>query len=194
MGFTPGAAAAGEAAGAAGTTMIAVPPVAELAQAAATLNASAANFAPYFAAMGFAAGSASISGGIAGMTLSAASSIYKEHVTQATISERIAKQIENIPDDYLRLREETIHAALSLTVDDPNKVADLNDLNGDGSTKDLVPAFDNWYYEHLRNIQVYPNYELIKNFQKELKSFADGPGRDMRDNFYRRRSVVGSLC
>ncbi|MCX5704003.1 MAG: MgtC/SapB family protein [Candidatus Omnitrophica bacterium] len=118
----------------------------------------------------------SLAGAIVGSIIGAATSLYGQAVREAPIADRVIKQIENIEDDYIRMREEVMHAALSLVVDDPNKLPDIYDLNSNGDTGDFISAFDQLYYERVRDLQVYPNLKLIKDFLNDLRGFVGEKG------------------
>ena len=148
-----------------------------------------------FSVPGFAV-AGSLSGAIIGTILGAASSLYNQYVRQAMVAERISKQIENIEDDYTRITEEVINAAMSLVVDDPNKEPDKYDLDSDGDTQELIPAFDNRHYERLIKLQVYPNINLIERFQENiLKPVASQNSKDRQFlRWLHRREVECSVC
>jgi len=109
--------------------------------------------------------SALIAGSI-GAAIGAASTIYTAAARDAAASEAMADNIRQITDEYAQAREDIFYAALSQTVDDPHKVKDIYDLNGNGDTDDLVPAFENWYFERLRTLHG-------TNFQDPIRDFRD---------------------
>lgn len=88
----------------------------------------------------------SVIGAVAGGALAAGSNILSGVVQEQISSDafaRVSKSLTGLPD-YDRIREGMFLQALSQVVDDPNRVQDVNDSDGDGDTQEQVPAFQHW--------------------------------------------------
>jgi len=78
-----------------------------------------------------------------GATLAAASNIYTAYAKDAMIGDAMAaavKALQGLPETD-RIRESIYLQALSSTIDDPNKIADTYDSDGDGNTTEKVSNF-----------------------------------------------------
>lgn len=85
--------------------------------------------------------------------LSVAATLYTDVQKNMAIGD-VLKQIEKDMaklNERDRFKETAVYTALSRVVDDPNKVPDAQDMNGNGNYSELVPAFYAWW--HLRMLQ-----------------------------------------
>ena len=100
-------------------------------------------------------------GAVLGVTLAAASSIYSAYAKDAMLGDAMAaavKALNGLPDQD-RYRESIFLQALSQTVDDPNKVQDTVDSDGDGNTEEYVPAFQVWWDNRIEVLKANSNVD-----------------------------------
>ncbi len=95
-----------------------------------------------------AAATASTIGAVVGIAVVAGCKLYNASVADKMSSAAIAaasKALNGLPE-YERFQEGTMLQAFSLTVDDPNMVADSPDSDTDGDTSERVSAFQVWWW------------------------------------------------
>jgi hypothetical protein len=96
-------------------------------------------------------GLSSEAGAILGITLSAGASLYTAYVRDQMLQDamnRFVKVLNGLPEKD-SWREGVFLQVLSSTVDDPNKIQDEFDSDGDGDTQELVPYFQYWWDRHI---------------------------------------------
>lgn len=82
-------------------------------------------------------------GAMAGATLAVSANIYSAYAKDQMLGDAMAaavKALNGLPEEK-RIRESVFLQALSSTIDDPNKVIDDVDSDGDGNTTERVPNF-----------------------------------------------------
>ncbi len=74
-----------------------------------------------------------------------------------------------------RFRETSFLAALSQAVDDPNKVRDEDDIDGDGDRNELLPNFYVWWHKRMVNFASISDQFLgpVENFLSAMQNFVN---------------------
>lgn len=135
-------------------------------------------------AIGF---SASFAGAMAGAGLAsglAAANAYIKMEMVADAMASAAKALNGLPKKQ-RIRESVFLRAFSDTIDDPNKVADEGDIDGDGDTTEKMPVFQVLWDRRIQELKAGINPTIsqaqqtiddffsteVSNFQSALDTF-----------------------
>jgi hypothetical protein len=81
------------------------------------------------------------------MAASGGASIYQDSVSQqmkTDAANQLAKSLNALSDRDM-YREGSFLTVLSQTINDPNKVQDTGDSDGDGDTTEMIPVFQQWW-------------------------------------------------
>lgn len=113
----------------------------------------------------------SLTGMLIGAALPVAGSVYNgvvEENMQSEALENLAKMLTTLPQ-YDAMREELFFHAFTQVVDNPNQETDKYDLDGDFDHNEKIPAFENWWYDHVKNLQgqFTSGAPLIQSFAEE---------------------------
>lgn len=129
----------------------------------------------------------SFGGAMAGVGLASGLAVANGFIQmemQADAMSAAAKAINGLPEKK-RYRESTFLRAFSDTIDDPNKVADETDIDGDGDTTEKMPVFQVLWDRRVQEIKAATNPAInqaqdiidnffdskVSNFQAELDNF-----------------------
>lgn len=97
---------------------------------------------------------AEIIGGVVAGGLAVGASIYNGVAglqMQGEALQSAMEQLNGLPDRE-RITQVTILDALSKAVEDPTRVQDTGDSDGDGDTKEMVPAFQVWVLNRINGL------------------------------------------
>jgi hypothetical protein len=119
----------------------------------------------------FAAGMAITTGNMVAAGLAASSTLYVEYVKDVAISDGIMRAIRQmIPDDYVSLRESVFYTALSQVVEDRTRVPDYDDIDADGDNTEMIPKFEQWFYNRIESLSGRSFITEISNLVNTLDS------------------------
>ena len=110
--------------------------------------------------------------GIAGGALSAGSSLFNSVMSDLAKSDAIAaaaKALSGLPES-LRIQQGVIFRALSETVDDPTRVQDVNDADGDGNTQEQILRFLAWWDARVKALK-----DSVPTLATTVHQFVEGP-------------------
>lgn len=85
----------------------------------------------------------SVMGGVLGGALTAGATLYNAYVSDQNVAaafDAAAKALNGL-SEYDRFRESVFLQAIPAVIDDPNKVQDINDVDGDGDVEEKISQF-----------------------------------------------------
>ncbi|MBI4322871.1 MAG: hypothetical protein HY596_01200 [Candidatus Omnitrophica bacterium] len=115
---------------------------------------------------------------IGGGAFSAGTSLFNSVMSDLAKSDAIAaaaKALSGLPET-LRIQQGVIFRALSETVDDPTKVQDVHDADGDGDTQEQIPRFLSWWDQRVKALK-----DNIPTMADTVSQFVNGPMTTFHD-------------
>ena len=119
---------------------------------------------------------AAVVAAVIGVTLAIASNIYTAYAKDAMTGDAMAaaaKALSGLPETQ-RIRESVFLKALSETIDDPNKVPDVNDSDGDGDSTELVPSFQYCWDRRVSDLKA-GNAAFGSQAEQAVRAFLTNP-------------------
>lgn len=114
----------------------------------------------------------SFAGAMAGVGLASGMAVANAFIQMEMVADAMAsaaKALNGLPKKQ-RIRESTFLRAFSDTIDDPNKVADEGDIDGDGDTAEKLPVFQVLWDKRIQDLKAGIN-PIISQAQKTIDNF-----------------------